>query len=90
MQHKSAYDQQPTFSIMMTTVATARNIRLIIETIIMSHTGIAHHTATPWFQSVDQCWVCVCTALSLSVLYTVQCQEDFGITFQIELFMDQS
>jgi len=62
-----AHDQQRTFRIMITTAATAGNIRLIVETIIASHTGIAYHvehnswrhaTATG-FQSIDQCWVCV-------------------------------
>jgi len=28
---------------MITTAATARNNRLIVETIVTSHTGIAHH-----------------------------------------------
>jgi len=44
---------------MITTAATARNIRLIVETIITSHTGIAYHVenhaAAPRFQSIDQC-----------------------------------
>jgi len=38
-----AHDQQRTFRIMITTAATARNIRLIVKTIIASHTGIAYH-----------------------------------------------
>jgi len=60
---------------MITTAATARNIGLIVETIIMSHTDIAYHVeyhaAAPQFQSIDQCWVYVRRALSMSVLYTV-------------------
>ena len=44
---------------MITTAATARNIGLIVETIIMSHTDIAYHVeyhaAEPQFQSIDQC-----------------------------------
>jgi len=60
---------------MITTAATARNIRLIVETIITSHTGIAYHVenhaAAPRFQSIDQCWVYVCRALSMNVLHTV-------------------
>jgi len=60
---------------MITTAATVRNIRLIVELIITSYTGIAYHiqyhAATPRFQSIHQCWVCVCRAISLSVLYTV-------------------
>jgi len=43
MQHESACDQQQTFKIMITTAATARNIWLIVETIITSQTGIAYH-----------------------------------------------
>jgi len=38
-----AHDQQRTFEIMITAAATAGNIRLIVETIIASHTGIAYH-----------------------------------------------
>jgi len=38
-----AHDQQRTFRIMITAAATARSIRLIVETIIASHTGIAYH-----------------------------------------------
>jgi len=37
-----AHDQQQTFRIITTAVATARNIRLIVETIIASHTSIAY------------------------------------------------
>jgi len=66
---------------MTTTAATARNIRLILETIITSHTGIAYHVEQRWrhavwprFQSIDQYWACVCRGvLSLSVLYSVIC-----------------
>jgi len=64
------------------------------ETIIMSHTGIAYHIehnahGTPPFQSIHHCWVCVCRALFLSVLYSVGCLK--GITFKTEwLLMDQS
>jgi len=42
MQHKSAHDHQQTFRIMITTAATACNIRLILETTITSHIGIAY------------------------------------------------
>ena len=43
----------------------------------------------PRFQSIDQCWVSLRKALSLSALRSVRCLE--GITFQIEwLLMDQS
>jgi len=42
-QHKRAHDQQRMFRIMLTTAATVRNIRLIVETIIASHTDIACH-----------------------------------------------
>jgi len=38
-----AHDQQRTFRIITTAAATARNIRLIVETIITSHTSIAYH-----------------------------------------------
>ena len=38
-----AHDQQRTVRIMITVAATTRNIRLIVETIIASHTGIAYH-----------------------------------------------
>jgi len=38
-----AHDQQRTFSIMITVAATARNMRLIVDTIIASHTDIAFH-----------------------------------------------
>jgi len=38
-----AHDQQRMFSIMITVAATACNIRLIVETIIASHMGIADH-----------------------------------------------
>jgi len=37
-----AHDQQRTFRIMITAAATARNIRLIAETIIASHTGMVY------------------------------------------------
>jgi len=48
---------------------TACNIRLIIEMIIMSHMGIPYHGEYhPPHHSVDQCWVCMCRALFLSVL----------------------
>jgi len=43
MQHKSAHCQQRAYAIIIATAATVRNIRLIIETIIMSHTGIEIH-----------------------------------------------
>jgi len=36
----SAQDQQQTFCIMLTTAATARNIQLIVEAIVTSHTSI--------------------------------------------------
>jgi len=43
-QHWHAHDvYQRTFRIMITTAVTARNIRLIVETIIMSHTSIGYH-----------------------------------------------
>jgi len=68
---------------MITTAATARNIRLIVEMIVASHTGIAHHVQPPpRFQSIDHCWVCLWKALSLSALCSVRCLK--GITFQIE------
>jgi len=58
------------------------------------HTGIAYHvaysrhTVAPRFQSTDMCWVCMCKALSLIVLYQVRCVE--GTTFQRKkLFMEQ-
>jgi len=38
-----AHDQQLMFGIMITAATTARNIRLIIETIIASHMGKAYH-----------------------------------------------
>jgi len=38
-----AHDQQRTFRIITTAEATARNIRLIVEKIITSHTDIAYH-----------------------------------------------
>jgi len=38
-----AHDQQRTFRIIITAAGTARNIRLIAETIITSHTGIVYH-----------------------------------------------
>jgi len=84
------------FRILITTAATVRNIRLMVENIITSHTGIAHHIghnaqSTPPHHgfSLSQCWVCECRALSLSVLYSVTCLKD--ITFQIErLLADQS
>jgi len=38
-----AHDQQRTFRIITTAAATARNIRLILETIIASHMSIAYH-----------------------------------------------
>jgi len=38
-----AHDQQRTFRLITTAAATARNIRLIVETIIASHTSIAYH-----------------------------------------------
>jgi len=60
---------------MITMAAIAPNIRLTVETIITSHTDIAYHfeyhAVTPRFQSINQCWVCVCRALSLNLLYTV-------------------
>jgi len=33
-----AHDEQRTFNVMITSAATARNIQLIVETIIVSHT----------------------------------------------------
>jgi len=39
----SAHDQQRTFRIITTAAATARNIRLIVETITASNTSIAYH-----------------------------------------------
>jgi len=72
---------------MITTASTACNIRLIVETIIASHTGntyVEHnaqgtppHHGFSLLISVDYC-VCLCRTLSLSVLYTVRCLE--GIT----------
>jgi len=38
-----AHDQQQSFRIITTAAATAHNIRLIVETIIASHTSIAYH-----------------------------------------------
>jgi len=46
---------------MITVATTANNIRLIVETIIVSHTGIAYHVkhnfwrhaAAPGFHSID-------------------------------------
>jgi len=38
-----AHDQQRTIRVFTTAAATARNIRLIVETIIASHTSIANH-----------------------------------------------
>jgi len=38
-----AHDQQRTFRIIATAAATARNIRLIVETIIALHKSIAYH-----------------------------------------------
>ena len=43
MQRKRAHDHQRTFRIIITSTATARNIRLMEGTIITSHTGIAYH-----------------------------------------------
>jgi len=43
MQQMRANDQQLTFRIFATAAATACNTRLIIETIIVSHTSIANH-----------------------------------------------
>jgi len=75
--------------ILITTATAVCNIRLMVENIITSHTGIAHHIghnaqSTPPHHgfSLSQCWVCVCRALSLSVLYSIRCLKD--ITFQIE------
>ena len=72
-----AHDQQRTFRIMITAAATAPNIRLIVETIIASHTGIAYHVeqnaeGTPPHQGFSllisvQCACEVQRALSLSV-----------------------
>ena len=58
--HARANDQRRTFRIMITTAATARNMRLIVETIIASHTGVAYHVehnfwrhaVAPGFRSV--------------------------------------
>jgi len=47
-QHKRAHDHQRAYGIMITTTVSERNIRLIVEKIIMSHMGIAYrveHTA---------------------------------------------
>jgi len=38
-----AHDQLQIFRIITTVGTTARNIRLIVETIIVSHTSIAYH-----------------------------------------------
>jgi len=38
-----AHDQQRTFRIMITAAATARNIRLIVEAIIASYTGVTYY-----------------------------------------------
>jgi len=38
-----AHDQQRTFRIITTAAATARNVRLTVETIIASHRSIAYH-----------------------------------------------
>ena len=82
---------------MITPAETVRNIRLIVEMIIASHTGIAYHVernaeGTPPHQ-VSVCWLVLslrvkCRALSLSILYSERCLE--GITFQIEKLKDQS
>ena len=42
-QRKSAHDHQRIFRILITTATTVRNILLMVENIITSHTGIAHH-----------------------------------------------
>jgi len=42
-QHKRAHDHQRMFRILITMAATERNIRLIAETIITSHTGTAYN-----------------------------------------------
>jgi len=59
---------------MIATATTARNIRLNVEPIITSQTGMAYqveyHIATPRFQSINQCWVYVCRALSFSLYCT--------------------
>jgi len=39
-----AHDQQRTFKVLITAATTARSIRLIVETIIASHTGAYHIT----------------------------------------------
>jgi len=69
---------------MITTAATACNIRLIVETIIASHMSMAYaeHNAqgTPLHHGfslligVDRS-VCLCRTLSLSVLYAERCLE---------------
>ena len=41
-EHKHIHGHQRTFRIIITSAATARNIRLIAQTIITSHTGIAY------------------------------------------------
>jgi len=81
---------------MITTAATACNIRLIVEKIIASHTGMAYveHNArgTPPHHgfSLLICVDCACVENgSLSVLSMVRCLE--GITLWMEwLVMDQS
>jgi len=44
-QHKRAHDQRRTYTIIITTATTACNIRLMVVTIITSHTGMAYHIA---------------------------------------------
>jgi len=73
---------------MTTTAATACNIRLIVETIFASHTGMAYvehnaqvmppHHGFSLLISVD-CWVCLCQTLSLSALYSVRCLEGIAL-----------
>jgi len=67
---------------MITTSKTARNIWLIVETFIMSHTGIAYHVehnaqgmlphhGFSLFVNIE----CACRALNLCVLHLVRCLE---------------
>jgi len=75
----------------MITAAAERNIRLIVQTTITSHTGLVYcveytaqgtppHYGFSLLTSVE--CACVDRALSLCVLYSVRCLE--GITFQMQ------
>ena len=51
----STHNHQRTFRIMITTATTAHNIRLIVDTIIISHTGIAYHVNTSNAGCLETC-----------------------------------